>query len=253
MGAGNHRAGAIMPIRSNLDQYAENETGEQFTKQNSKLLKIELAAGGVHAKRGSMVAYQGDVKFENKGSGGLGKMLKKAVTNEGADMMHANGTGELFVADDAKDVHIMYLDNDTMSVNGANVLAFNESIDWDIKRLSGGGTAGMMAGGLYNMQLSGTGFVAVTTDGPPVMLDVASAPTFADAQAVVMWSGGVQMNLKTDTGGLKSLARGGSGETFQMAFGGQGFVLVQPSEGPRESNNESAGGGGGLLGQVLGN
>lgn len=240
-----------MGIQSNLEQYAENETGEQFTRQNSKLLKIELAAGGVHAKRGSMVAYQGDVKFENKGSGGLGKMLKKATTGEGADMMHATGTGELFIADDAKDVHIMYLDNDRMSVNGGNILAFNESISWDIKRLSGG-AAGAMAGGLYNMELSGSGFVAITTDGPPVMLDVASAPTFGDAQAVVMWSGGVSMNLKTDTtGGLKSMVRGGSGETFQMAFGGQGFVLVQPSEG-RVGGGGDGGGGGGLLGALGG-
>ena len=106
-------AGDTMAIKSNLDQYAENETGEQFTKQNSKLLKIELSAGGVQAKRGSMVAYQGEVSFENKGSGGLGKMLKKAATGEGADMMTASGSGELFIADDAKDVHIMYLENDT--------------------------------------------------------------------------------------------------------------------------------------------
>lgn len=245
-----HKEREHMGIQSNLEQYAENETGEQFTRQNSKLLKIELAAGGVQAKRGSMVAYQGDVKFENKGSGGLGKMLKKATTGEGADMMHATGTGELFIADDAKDVHIMYLDNDRISVNGGNILAFNESISWDIKRL-GGGAAGAMAGGLYNMELSGTGFVAITTDGPPVMLDVASAPTFGDAQAVVMWSGGVQMNLKTDTtGGLKSMVRGGSGETFQMAFGGQGFVLVQPSEGPTGGGEGS--GGGGLLGALGG-
>lgn len=242
-----------MPIKSNLDQYAENETGEQFTRQNSKLLKIELSAGGVHAKRGSMVAYQGDVTFENQGSGGLGKMLKKAATGEGADMMHANGSGELFIADDSKDVHIMYLENDTMSVNGANILAFNESISWDIKRL-GGGAAGALAGGLFNMELSGTGFVAVTTDGPPVMLDVASAPTFGDAQAVVMWSGGVSMELKTDTtGGLKSLVRGGTGETFQMAFGGQGFVLVQPSEGPTSlGGGGGSAGGGGILGALGG-
>jgi len=234
-----------MTIRSNLDQYAENETGEQFTRQNSKLLKIELSAGGVQAKRGAMVAYQGDVKFENKGSGGLGKMLKKAATGEGTSMMHATGSGELFVADEAKDVHVLYLENDTISVNGSNILAFNDSISWDIKRLSSG-AAGMMAGGLFNMELSGTGFVAITTDGPPVMLDVASAPTFGDAQAVVMWSGGVQMQLKTDTtGGLKSMVRGGSGETFQMAFGGQGFVLVQPSEGRPQFGGD---GGGGLLG-----
>ena len=240
-----------MAIRSHLDEYAENETGEQFTRQNSKLLKIELAAGGVHAKRGAMVAYQGDVSFENKGSGGLGKMLKKAATGEGASMMHASGSGELFVADEAKDVHILYLENDTISVNGSNILAFNESIQWDIKRLSSG-AAGMMAGGLYNMQLTGTGFVAVTTDGPPVMLDVASAPTFGDAQAVVMWSGGVQMQLKTDTsGGLKSMVRGGSGETFQMAFGGQGFILVQPSEG-RPQLGSGGDTGGGLLGALGG-
>ena len=49
-----------MGIRSELGQYAENETGEQFTRQNSKLLKVELSAGGVQALRGSMVAYQGD-------------------------------------------------------------------------------------------------------------------------------------------------------------------------------------------------
>ncbi len=242
-----------MTIRSNFDQYAEAETGEQFTKQNSKLLKIELSEGGVQTKRGSMVAYQGDVKFENKGSGGLGKMIKKAATGEGADMMHATGSGELFVADDAKDVQILFLENDSISVNGANILAFNDSIQWDIKRLSGGGAAGMMAGGLYNMQLSGTGYVAITTDGPPVMLNVASAPTFGDAQAVVMWSGGVQMQLKTDTtGGLKSMVRGGTGELYQMAFGGQGFILVQPSEGKPQFGGGGESGGGGLLGQVLG-
>ena len=200
-----------------------------------------------------MVAYQGDVSFENKGSGGLGKMIKKARTGEGVDMMQAAGTGELFVADNSKDVHILYLDNDSMSVNGSNVLAFNDSISWDIQRLSGG-VAGALAGGLYNVTLSGTGFVAVTTDGTPVMLDVASAPTFADAQAVVLWSSGVQMQIKTDTtGGLKSMVRGGTGELLQMAFGGQGFVLVQPSEGPVGGTGGSSGGGdGGLLGQVLG-
>ena len=82
------------------------------------------------------------------------------------------------------------------------------------------------------------------------MLDVGSAPTFGDAQAVVMWSGGVQMQLKTDTtGGLKSMVRGGSGETVQMAFSGQGFVLIQPSEGPRYVGGD---GGGGLLGSLGG-
>jgi hypothetical protein len=38
------------------------------------------------------------------------------------------------------------------------------------------------------------------------------------------------MNIKTDTGGLKSMVRGGTGEMFQMGFSGQGYVMVQPAE-----------------------
>jgi uncharacterized protein (AIM24 family) len=207
--------------------------------------------GPVWARTGSMVAYQGDVRFENKGSGGLGKMFKQAVTGEGVDMMQCTGNGELFVADLASEVQVIYLENDMISVNGANVLAFSASIEWDIHRVQARGAA--MTGGLYNVSLRGTGYVAVTTKGDPVALDVASAPTFADAQAVVLWTAGVSMDIRVDSGGLKSLVRGGTGETFQMAFGGQGYVLVQPSEsvlqgGGQQAKSSNAGGLGGLLG-----
>ena len=41
----------------------------------------------IQTKLGSMVAYQGDVRFEHAGSGGLSRMIKKAVTNEGTELM----------------------------------------------------------------------------------------------------------------------------------------------------------------------
>jgi uncharacterized protein (AIM24 family) len=86
------------------------------------------------------------------------------------------------------------------------------------------------------------------------VLDVAGAPTFADADAVVLWTAGVSMDVRVDTGGIKSLIRGGSGELLQMAFGGQGFVMVQPSEsviiGGAQATQSS--GGGGVLGGLLG-
>jgi uncharacterized protein (AIM24 family) len=154
-----------------------------------------------------MVAYQGDVRFENKGSGGLGKMFKAAVTGEGVDMMQCTGQGELFVAEHAAEIQLMYLENDSLSVNGNNVLAFSSSIEWDIHRIQARGAA--MTGGLYNVSLRGTGYVAITTEGEPVALDVATAPTFADAQAVVLWTAGVSMDIKVDTGGIRSLVRGG--------------------------------------------
>ena len=88
----------------------------------------------------------------------------------------------------------------------------------------------MMGGGLFNLSLQGTGWVAILSDGPPVLLNVATAPTFADAQAAITWSSGVTTGIKTDFK-MKNLIGRGSGETVQMSFSGQGWVLVQPSEG----------------------
>ena len=242
-----------MAIHGSLFQtYQENPSADPFVLQNKKMLKISMQYGPVFAKLGSMVAYQGDVRFENTGSGGLNKMFKAAVTGEGVKMMRCTGQGELFVADAASEIQVFYLENDMVSVNGNNVLAFSSSIEWDIHRVQARG--GMMAGGLYNVSLRGTGYVAITTKGDPVALDVAGAPTFGDAQAVVMWTAGVSMDIRVDTGGLGSLIRGGTGETFQMAFGGQGFVLIQPDEGVvAGGHQQQSSSGGGVLGGLLGN
>jgi uncharacterized protein (AIM24 family) len=179
-------------------------------------------------------------------------MVKSKLTGEGVDLMTCEGSGELFLADTASEIQVFYLENDSISVNGASILAFSSSIEWDIHRVGAG--ASMTSGNLYNVVLRGTGYVAVTTKGDPVVLDVAGAPTFADADAVVLWTAGVSMDVRVDTGGIKSLIRGGSGELLQMAFGGQGFVMVQPSEsviiGGAQANQSS--GGGGMLGGLLG-
>ena len=233
-----------------FEQYKETTGQDPFVLQNKKLLKINMQYGPVNCRTGSMVAYQGDVRFENTGSGGLNKMLKKAMTGEGVNVMQCTGSGELFVADSASEIQVFYIENDMVSCNGASVLAFSGSIDWDINRVSGG-MAGAAAGGLYNVTLRGTGYVALTTKGDPVCLDVSGAPTFADPNAVVFWTAGVQMNIKTDTGGLKSMMRGGTGETFQMGFSGQGFVMVQPAENVVTTGGQAAGGGGGLLGGLM--
>ncbi|MEA2472816.1 MAG: hypothetical protein QOE06_731, partial [Thermoleophilaceae bacterium] len=216
-------------MQSTLGQFQETESQEAFSLQNSKLLKVELNQVTIQAKLGSMVAYQGEVTFEHAGSGGMGRMLKKAVTGEGTKLMKMAGTGEVFLADQAQDIHLIQLENDYITCNGANVLAFDAGIDWDIKKIEGG-VAAAMAGGLTNMTLQGTGWVALLSDGPPVLLDVAAAPTFADAQAAITWSSGVQTQVKVDAN-LKTLIGRGSGETIQMAFSGEGWVLVQPSEG----------------------
>ena len=233
-------------MQTTLANYREVESPQAFNLQNSKLLKVELNQVTIQAKLGSMVAYQGDVTFEHAGSGGMGRLVKKALTGEGASLMKMTGTGEVFLADQAQDIHLIYLENDFITVNGPNLLAFDAGIDWDIKRIQGGASA--LAGGLFNLELRGTGWVAILTDGPPVLLNVAEAATFADAQAAVTWSSGVSVGLKTDFK-MKNLIGKGSGESVQLAFTGQGWVLVQPSEGRIQAVTQSGGGGG--IGSIL--
>jgi uncharacterized protein (AIM24 family) len=211
-----------------FEAFDEVETGEAFTLQNRRLLKVELAEGAVFAKNGAMVAYQGDVHFEHKG-GGLGRFLKKAATGESLRLMQASGSGELFLAHQAMLVHTLTLRDDSVTVNGSNILAFEDGIEWDVTRVKGG-AAGMLAGGLFNIHLRGSGQVALVSDGEPVRLSVAEAATFADPQAAIAWSGGVTTKLKTDVQ-ARSLVGMGSGESIQIGFAGDGWVLVQPSEG----------------------
>ena len=237
-------------MQSTLGEFQETQSDKPFALQNSKLLKVSLTDITIQAKAGAMVAYQGDVSFEHAGSGGISRMVKKAVSGEGTTLMKMSGTGEVFLADTAQDIHLIYLENDAITVNGTNLLAFDAGIDWDIKRVEG--VSGMMGGGLFNTALNGTGWVAIISDGPPVLLNTAEAPTFADPQAAITWASSVQTGIKTDIK-LKNLIGRGSGETVQMSFSGQGWVLVQPSEGRVQAAQAGSGGGaGGLLGQLGG-
>jgi uncharacterized protein (AIM24 family) len=235
-------------LQSTLQEFQETQSEEAFALQNAKLLKVSLKDVTIQAKLGSMVAYQGDVKFEHAGSGGMGRLLKKAVTGEGTQLMKMSGTGEVFLADKAQEIHLIQLESDQITCNGSNLLAFDADIDWDIKKVEGGAGAAL-AGGLFNMALSGTGLVAVVSDGPPVLLNVGEAPTFADPQAAITWSSGVQTQMKTDVS-MKTLIGRGSGESLQVAFSGDGWALIQPSEG--RVVGAQGGGKGGLLSQLSG-
>lgn len=228
-----------MTIHGSFTEFSETTGQDPFTLQNKKLLKVFLHYGPIRARVGSMVVYQGDARFQALGAGGASKWLKQKMTGEGVPLMEVTGAGEVFLADAAKDIQVFYLENDTVSVNGANILAFSASIEADIERVSGG-VAGSVSGGLYNTILRGSGYVAVTTHGEPIVLDVASAPTFGDGNAVVLWTGGVQMNLKTDVT-YKDFLGKGSGEAIQMAFSGTGWVMVQPSENVEQGGGQGSG------------
>lgn len=232
----------------------EVETTERFALQNPRLLKVTLGAP-VLATKGSMIAYQGQVTFEHKSAGSFGKLMKKVMTSEDNPLMTVAGQGEVFFAVMAKNVFILNLEGDGISINGRNLLAFDANLDHDIRRVKGVGVA---AGGLFNTMVNGTGQVALVADGDPMILDCSQQPTFVDINAAVCWSANLTPQIHNSMS-MKSAMRGGSGEAFQYAFQGPGFVVVQPSEGPAYNQGGGSGGGnvaaaavgGGILGGIL--
>ncbi len=201
-----------------------------FEIENKSTLQINLR-GMVYSKAGAMIAYRGDIKFSRKGAleDGLGKMFKKAFTGEGMTLMKMEGQGRIYLADRGKRVHVLQLQDESICVNGNDMLALESSLDADITMIKS--IAGMMAGGLFNVRISGTGLTAITTHGEPLLLPVsrATGDVFTDPNATVAWSGNLSPDMRTDIS-LGTLFGRASGESVQMKFSGEGWVLVQPYE-----------------------
>jgi uncharacterized protein (AIM24 family) len=205
-------------------------SAEVFELESSHLLEVKLN-GRIWSKAGSMVAYQGAVKFIRQGvmEQGLGNLLKKALSGEGMQLMKMEGNGRVYVADAGKKITLLRLNGESIFVNGNDVLAFEDGIESNITMMKR--MAGMMSGGLFNVKLSGSGVVAITSHYEPLTLRVSaqSGPVFTDPNATVAWSGGLSPDIVTDIS-LGTLLGRGSGESVQLKFSGEGWVVVQPYE-----------------------
>lgn len=213
-----------------VESSAQRDRGQGFFElESERLLEVNLD-GMVWTKKGSMVAYRGDVKFQREGvlEHGVGKFLKKTVSGEGTQLTKAIGKGQVYLADAGKKVTILDLEGQAICVNGNDLLAFQDGINWDIKMLKR--VAAMVSGGLFNVRLEGKGLVAITTHYDPMTLRITpGTPVYTDPNATVAWAGSLSPELKTDVS-LKSFFGRASGESFQMKFEGDGFVVIQPFE-----------------------
>lgn len=231
-----------------FQELEEKSSSSLFTKQNSKMLKINLNGNEeIAAAAGSVVAYHGDLRFSYRGAGGITKKLKQMVAGEDADLMNITGQGEVFLANNSQNVFIVELNGDGVSVQSDSLLAFDATLRHDIVRNKSIG--GMLGGGLFNIVLSGHGSLALNTVGEPVLLSTQQV-TCVDPQAVVAWSANLTPSIKQDAS-IGSLIGRGSGESIQMVFHGDGWVLVQPYERIVASTASSSSGGNGFLGDVM--
>ncbi|MEU6734493.1 TerD family protein [Streptomyces physcomitrii] len=209
--------------------YKEAPTGQRWTQQNAKLVRVDLGVGGqpVLARQGSMVLYQGKVEFGYKGAGFAGRIVGNATGQE-MQLMRASGRGQVFLAEEATHLHPIELQGDAICVSAENVLAFDESLQYEVRRVEGHGIPG---GALFTMQFQGTGTIIVRTHGIPVVLPV-TPTTFADCNAVVAWSAASQVIVSSQVRMRRNAYPGHTGESVNLQFRGApgNFIVVQPYE-----------------------
>ncbi|MFF7733034.1 TerD family protein [Streptomyces sp. NPDC007984] len=212
-----------------LQQFKETPTGQRWTQQNKKLVRVDLGIGGqpVLARQGSMVLYQGKVDFSYKGAGFAGRIVGNATGQE-MQLMRCTGQGQVFLAENSTMLHPLELQGDAVCVSAENVLAFDESLTYEVRRIEGHGIPG---GALFTMQFQGTGTIVVKTHGTPVVLPV-TPTTFADCNAVVAWSAAAQVVVSSQVRMRRNAYPGDTGESVNLQFRGApgNFIVVQPYE-----------------------
>lgn len=216
-------------LQAAIQGYREIPVSGRWGQQNHKLVRAQLSAGGpaVLARQGSMVLYQGKVDFSHKSTGMRNRVVGN-MTGQEMELMRCSGKGQVFLAEDASYLHPIELQGDAICVSAENVLAFDESLEYEVRRIEGHGIPG---GALFTMQFSGTGTVVVKTHGVPVVLPV-TPTTYADSNAIVAWSAASQVILSSQVRLRRHAYPGHSGETVNLQFRGApgNFIVVQPYE-----------------------
>jgi uncharacterized protein (AIM24 family) len=210
------------------DTLGRTRGGSAFEVVDHRLVRIEVD-DFVWIKRGTVIAYQGRLRFrledvfQPEAIRREGGPIRSAFKREAVALARAEGRGCVYVSDDGKYNRVFRLTREPLFVASTCLLAFEPSLAHNV-HLAGG--VGVLAGGLFIVELSGTGFVAIAIKGDPLTLRVTPGhPVATDPTATVAWTRGLWPRLKTDLE-IRSLVAHGGGEPIQMLFEGDGYVVV---------------------------
>jgi uncharacterized protein (AIM24 family) len=241
----------------------------------NELACVAVGNDVLYAKKGAMIAYQGEFSFSKLILGPGDNLMQSAIrhvtrrlSGENMELMEVKGQGSCYFAELAKHAVVVNLNQgDRIGVESENLLAFTSACDYGV-RFIGSGIISQKGLFTSNITAKGPGAqICILSDGNPIMLQT---PCVVDPDAVICWTGAdpsfkLGLNWKTFLGQT-------SGESYMLEFKNAGqTVIIQPSErksglsigiddrnytpqtqGASASQN-SAGGSGGGFGNILGN
>ncbi|NYI06484.1 AIM24 family protein [Allostreptomyces psammosilenae] len=192
---------------------------------NSYTFCVELN-GQWFLQKGKMIAYYGQIDFQNLGAGPLDALVAANFHSplHAGDWIVAQGNGKMLLADRAFDVNSFDLDDGNLTIRSGNLLAFQPGLSLKQSIIPGFVT------------LIGTGRFVAASNGPVHFVE---PPVRVDPQALLGWADCPSpchhydhAYLRGVMGGLRQLTGmgGSSGEEHQFEFVGAGTVLMQSSE-----------------------
>lgn len=201
-----------------------------YVLKHKQLLQVGLSNEKVMCRSGSMVAYDGSVKFEKAILGGEGIFgaLKRKATGEGMSVMTASGTGTVYFAHEARDISVIPLRGDKLFVESSSLLVYDPSLRTNT---AFAGLRGATSGqGLFTTTVEGQGNVAVISHGGLLDFEVTpQMPIFVDPDAFIGYVGAITQEFIFDVN-WRTMVGQTSGESYQLKFSGNGIVYIQASE-----------------------
>ncbi|MFZ5966621.1 MAG: AIM24 family protein [Bacillota bacterium] len=215
-------------------------TYEQMTGVPANVPAYTCVAEGngfFFAKKGAMVADQGQFKYEkvlldpNAGANvmqGVLNQVARRLTGENMEIMKVTGNGRVFLAFEGRNVTVVPLQpGEAVGVESENLLAFTGNLKYGVKFIGAGvlSQKGLFTTNIQN-QSGQPGYVAVITDGNAVVIH---SPCKVDPDAIICWTG-PDPGLKMDVN-WKTIIGQTSGESYMFEFKNPGqIVVIQPSE-----------------------
>lgn len=211
----------------------------QFGIEQEEILKAE-GNGIFFAKKGSMIADQGQFKYAKRllgtnGGNVVGQVvnhLARRLTGENLEMMEVKGQGTVYLADQGAHVTVVNLEPngpfEFVNVESEDLLAFTQECHYGVTPV---GVGVLSQRGIFSSKLKYNGpgaQVAIKTKGNPLVLQ---GPCRVDPDAVVAWTG-PSPKVKLDVN-WKTVIGQTSGESYMFEFGPGQIVITQPYE--RES------------------
>lgn len=230
---------SVVEHDKDLSVAPDNAASEYFmSKMDVKRRQVLINFDGKNTavvQSGAMQWMAGDVNATTgiKGAGDLfGKMLKSTVTKESAVKPEYKGIGTMMLEPTYKYIILEDVGNwgpKGMTIEDGMFLACDGTVKHSVEARSSISSAVAGGEGLFNLNLSGHGVVALESNVPKnelICVELEDDTLKIDGHFAIAWSGGLKFTVERSSKSL--LGSAVNGEGLVNVYRGTGRVLLAP-------------------------